>query len=79
MRATALDLPAHVTSCIEDHAPWDATTDGFDDGFEHLDPEIEDALQASMLAAYEAELTPHQRAVIRYEAELHAIAAIAAR
>lgn len=70
MRATALDLPAHVTSCIEDHAPWDATTDGFDDGFEELDPEIEDALQALMLAAYEADLTPHERAMRDYEADL---------
>lgn len=67
-----MSLPAHVASRIEAAAPWDPVFDP-EEYVDDLDEDTIERMNAAMVARYEAELDPMERAFRRYEAELEAL------
>lgn len=53
-------LPPHVHSRIEEFAPWDGL---YDDDEGNISPELEDKINASLLAKIERELDPVERSL----------------
>lgn len=69
-----MSLPSHVASRIEAAAPWDPVFDP-EEYVDDLDEDTIERMNAALVARYESELLPIERAFRRYEAELEALAA----